>query len=407
VPVLIDPARTLITGHARVMAAIEIGLERVPAICVSHLNEQQVRAFMLADNKLAEGAEWDLEVLRVELADLALDVDFEFGSIGFNDIEVDALLHGDDESPPTSDSNTDEALPPLRNEPVTRTGDLYRLRRNLLICGDARDPKVFGRLVGSDRAQICITDAPYNCKISAISGLGRHQHRDFAMASGEMSPVEFTAFLKTIFTLLAQHSVDGALHYLFMDHHHIDELVSAAAGIYTERKNVLVWDKTSGGMGAQYRSQHELIFLYKHGKAPHINNIQLGANGRYRTNILRYAGCNTFRAGRDEELSMHPTVKPTGLIADLLRDSSRVNDLVLDSFVGSGTIFIAAEKTRRRAAGIEISPHYCDVAIERWQKYAGESAVLVEPGQTFAEVAAERLEGAARHEGATTRGEQS
>jgi hypothetical protein len=209
------------------------------------------------------------------------------------------------------------------------------------------------------------------------------------MASGEMTRAQFTEFLATVFTRLAENSLDGALHYHCMDHRHIEEIVAAGALAYDERKNVLVWVKTNAGMGSLYRSQHELIFVYKHGKAPHVNNIQLGAHGRYRTNVLEYAGANTFCRERDEDLARHPTPKPVALIADLIRDASGTGDLVLDCFAGGGTVFIAAEKTRRRAAGIEIDPIYCDVAIERWQKHTGKDAVLADTGQTFGEVTAE------------------
>jgi DNA modification methylase len=360
-------------------------------ICLDHLSEQQIREFMLADNKLAEGSEWDLDVLRVELSELAVDLDYNFELIGFDDVEVDVILHGDDQTPEITESDSEDVLPALRKRPVTCAADLWQLGAGRLICGDARDALVYERLLGSERVQLVVTDSPYNVRVSDISGLGRHQHREFAMASGEMTPAEFTEFLSTVFTHLATYSVDGSLHYLFMDHRHMGEILTAGDAVYDSRLNLLVWEKTAGAMGSFYRSQHELIFLYKKGKKPHINNVQLGANGRYRTNVIEVAGANTFRAGRDEELARHPTSKPTKLIADLIRDASRLNDWVLDSFVGGGTVFIAAEQTHRRAAGCEIDPLYCDLTIERWQKFTGQSAILVATGQTFAEVAAERL----------------
>jgi hypothetical protein len=249
----------------------------------------------------------------------------------------------------------------------------------------------YGRLLGTTKARLVVTDPPFNVRVDGhVSGLGRIKHREFAMASGEMSSPQFADFLASVFANLAAHSADGSLHYHFIDHRHIDEMVVAGARAYDERKNVLVWVKNNGGMGSLYRSQHELLFLYKHGSAPHVNNINLGVNGRYRTNVLEYAGANTFRSGRDEELARHPTPKPVALIADLIRDASNIGDWILDCFAGGGTILIAAEKTRRRAAAMEIDPLYCDLAVERWQQFTGKEAVLFGTQETFSAVAASR-----------------
>jgi hypothetical protein len=394
-PVAIDGTDTIIAGHARVAAAKLAGLKEIPTVRLSHLSPSQVRAYALADNKLAEGATWDDDMLKVVLTDLcASNVDFDVEAIGFDPVEVDVIIHGTDDTAP--EDQCDEVLPQIRKVAVSRSGDVWRLDRHMFACADALDATSYALVLGDAKATLIISDAPYNVPIQRhVSGLGRHQHREFAMASGEMTPAEFTAFLRTVFGHLAAHSVDGSLHYLFMDHRHMDEILAAGGATYKERKNLLVWKKTNASMGSQYRSQHELIFLYKHGSAPHINNIQLGSNGRYRTNVLEYAGANVFRAERDEELERHPTPKPVTMIEDLIRDSSHINDWVLDCFVGGGTIFIAAEKTHRRAAGIEIDPLYSDLSIERWQALTGKSAVLVSTGQTFAEVAQVRLARAA------------
>jgi hypothetical protein len=389
-PVAIDDSNTIIAGHARVAAAKLAALSEIPTVRLSHLSASQLRAYAIADNKLAEGATWDDDMLKIVLTDLIeADVDLSVENMGFDHIDLDLILLGTDAA---ADSEPEEAPQAVRKAAVTRRGDVWHLDRHIFACADALDPGSYALVLGDAKATLVISDAPYNVPVQHhVSGLGRHQHREFAMASGEMTAAEFTSFLRTVFGHLASHSVDGSLHYLFMDHRHIDEMLAAGGATYKERKNLLVWKKTNASMGSQYRSQHELIFLYKHGSAPHINNIQLGARGRYRTNVLEYAGANTFHADRDEELERHPTPKPVALIADLIRDSSHINDWVLDSFVGGGTIFIAAEKTHRRAAGIEIDPLYCDLSIERWQALAGKSAVLVTTGQTFAEVATARL----------------
>ena len=367
---------TIVTGHACVIAAKELGHTHIRTLCIDHLTECELRAFMVAHNKLSEGSEVDLEMLKVELLETAEVVDYDFSILGFDDAEVDIILHGDDETAAAEDV-ADEGLPALRKDPVTRVGDLWGLNLSRFLCGDALDPASYARLMGEERAHLIITDPPYNCKVQGhVSGLGRNKHREFAMASGEMTSSQFTAFLTGAFTPLAAYSVEGSLHYVFMDHRQMLEILTAGAAVYDSRLNLLVWKKTNGSMGSFYRSQHELIFLFKKGTAPHINNVQLGANGRYRTNILEYAGANTFRAGRDEELANHPTPKPVPLVADLIRDASNINDWVLDCFAGGGTIFIAAEKTHRRAAGIELDALYADLAIERWQKFTGKKAIL-------------------------------
>jgi hypothetical protein len=389
-PVAIDDTNTIIVGHARVAAAKLVGFKEIPTVRLSHLSASQVRAYAIADNKLAEGATWDEDMLKVVLTELfEADVDLDVEAMGFEQVELDLIMLGIDTP---ADDEPDEAPLPIRKVAVTRRGDVWRLDRHMFACADALDAASYALVLGDTKVTLVISDAPYNVPVQRhVSGLGRHQHREFAMASGEMTPAEFSTFLRTVFGHLAAHSVDGSLHYLFMDHRHMDEILAAGGATYKERKNLLVWKKTNASMGSQYRSQHELIFLYKHGSAPHINNIQLGANGRYRTNVLEYAGANTFRVGRDEELERHPTPKPVTLIADLIRDSSHINDWVLDCFVGGGTIFIAAENTHRRAAGIEIDPLYCDLSIERWQALTGKSAMLVSIGQTYAEVAQARL----------------
>lgn len=387
---VVDETNTLIAGHARWEAAKRAGCLEAHVLVATHLNPAQRRAYRIADNRIAEDAEWNQAVLKIELAELsAPDLDFNVELTGFSTAEIDLIIDGPEEV----DDRTDEDLPPLGKTAVTKPGDLWRLGAHVLLCGDARRPDAYRHLLGESKARLVVTDPPYNVPVDGhVSGLGRVTHREFAMASGEMNRPQFTEFLAVVFARLTENSLDGALHYHCMDHRHIEEMIAAGALAYDERKNVLVWVKTNAGMGSFYRSQHELIFVYKHGRAPHVNNVQLGANGRYRTNVLEYAGANTFRRGRDDELARHPTPKPVPLIADLIRDASNTGDLVLDCFAGGGTIFIAAEKTRRRAAGIEIDPLYCDLAVERWERHTGKEAVLVDTGQTFSQVAVESRE---------------
>lgn len=402
---VIEENGTVIAGHARLEAAKRAGVTEARVLIASHLNETQRRAFRIADNKLYEDGEWNDEVLRIELAELSeLKLDFSVELTGFSTAEIDVLLE-----PDVPDTGDEEAPLPVPEVAISRHGDLWQLGSHMLICGDARDPATYQRLLAGHKAVLVVTDPPYNVPVDGhVSGLGRITHREFAMASGEMSRGQFTEFLAAVFGQLAKNSLDGALHFHFMDHRHIEEMAAAGGVTYTERKNILVWVKTNAGMGSMYRSQHELIFVYKHGTGPHVNNVQLGANGRYRTNVLEYPGVNTFGSRRAEDLARHPTPKPVALIADLIRDASRIGDLVLDCFAGGGTIFVAAEKTGRRAAGIEIDPLYCDLAIQRWQKLTGTDAIHVESGKTYEQLSKTQLEtaGAGSTEGGPIHGAQ-
>ncbi len=268
-----------------------------------------------------------------------------------------------------------------------------------MICGDALKTETFDRLLVDERARMVFTDPPYNVPIDGhVGGSGATKHREFIMASGEMSPEAFTGFLKTAFENLATYSHDGSIHYICMDWRHLEEMTAAGRSAYSEFKNLIVWAKDNGGMGTFYRSRHELVFAFKNGVAPHINNFELGQNGRYRTNVWEYRGVNTLRTGRMDELSLHPTVKPVAMIADAIRDVSERSGIVLDAFGGSGSTLIAAHKTGRRARLIELDPVYVDRIVRRWQDYAQDDAILDGTDQTFDEVAAERCAPAKRSE---------
>lgn len=383
-PVLVDAEDRIIAGHGRVAAAKELGLSRVPVIAIEGMSEAERRAYILADNRLAELAGWDDDLLRLELGDiLALDPDFDLALTGFDGAALEGLL-----DVKGIGEEADAAAPVDDTAPVvTRSGDLWLLGNHRLICGDARDAEVYTRLMAGERAQMIFTDPPYNVPIDGhVCGLGKVKHAEFAMASGEMSGEEFTAFLRDVMVRLADASGDGSIHFLCMDWRHMREMMDAADDIYAELKQLIVWNKDNGGMGSFYRSKHELIFAFKKGAASHINNFGLGQHGRYRTNVWDYAGISSMSSTRNEELAMHPTVKPVALVADAIRDCSKRNGIVLDVFSGSGTTIIAAEQTGRKACAIELDPRYVDVAIRRWEKETGKSAMLEGSDMRFADM---------------------
>jgi DNA modification methylase len=389
-PILIDDAKQIIAGHGRVEAAKLLGIDAVPTCQLSHLSDADKRAYILADNKLAEKAGWDKELLAIELQGLIeLDVDIEL--TGFDMAEIDLILEEGREARGEPSGPEDQVPEPSPLPAVTQTGDLWLLGSHRLLCGDARDKAAYDRLLEGAKAEFVFTDPPYNVEIDGhVCGLGRVRHRDFAMGCGEMSEAEFTAFLKTVFALLAENSIEGSIHQICMDWRHSWEMLNAGRAIYSELKNLCVWNKTNAGMGSFYRSKHELVFVWKSGTAAHINNFELGQHGRHRSNVWDYAGVNSMHPGRLEELAMHPTVKPTALVADAIKDCSRRGGLVLDPFCGSGTTLIAAERTGRKAHALEIDPTYVDVAVRRWQAYTGKSAILAGSGETFEAVEEQR-----------------
>jgi DNA modification methylase len=389
-PVLVDGENQIIAGHGRVEAAKVLGLKEVPTVRLAHLSEAEKRAYVLADNRLAELAGWDREILAIELQGL-IDLEFDVELTGFEMGEIDIILD-EAEQGPHEEAEADDNIPERGpGQTVSRLGDLWVLGTNCLLCGDARDKRSYELLLNGGKAELVFADPPYNVSINGhVCGLGEIQHREFAMASGEMSPQAFTDFLKSTFACLIAHTTDGSIHYVCMDWRHIGEIMEAGNCVYSELKNLVVWAKSNAGMGSLYRSQHELIFVWKSGTAPHLNNVKLGQYGRSRTNVWNYDGISTMRPGRREQLAWHPTVKPAALVAGALKDCSRRNGIVLDPFAGSGTIFIAAEQTGRRARGIEIDPGYVDVAIKRWQRFTGKSALLAGTDQTFKEIEGQR-----------------
>ncbi len=376
VPVLIDANGKVIAGHGRLLACQHLGWTEVPTITLDHLTEAQASAYMIADNRLTEISTWDDALLAQQFLQLsAADLDFSLDVTGFEIGQIDLLIENTVE--PLKPDAADEVPAVGDGPPVTVLGDVWHLGPHRLLCGDALDRESYSRLMNRKRAAIVFTDPPYNVPIAGhVSGMGSIQHREFAMASGEMNAAEFTGFLTRVLNHLSSHSVDGALHYVCMDWRHMTELLAAGASAYTQLMNLCVWAKDNGGMGSLYRSQHELVFVWKSGTGPHQNQVQLGQFGRYRTNVWRYPGANSFARTTDEGnlLALHPTVKPVALVADALLDASRRNDIVLDPFLGSGSTLLAAERVGRVAYGMELDPRYVDVVIRRWQRWTGQSA---------------------------------
>jgi DNA modification methylase len=394
-PVLVDSSDRIIAGHGRVEAAKLLGLDRVPTIRLENLTEDQIRAYVIADNKLAENAGWDNAILAIELQHLlTLDcADFDVTITGFEMPEIDLILEEAKESIGPEDSFPD---PNLDRPTVTELGDLWLLGKHRLICGNSLHQETYRTLMGKNRANVAFCDPPYNVKIDGHAiGNGAIRHPEFAMASGEMSEAEFLSFLNNSLRLLAEFSANNAVHYVCMDWRHIGDLVAAGRQNYDEFLNLCVWVKDSGGMGSFYRSQHELVAVFRKGKGPHRNNVQLGQFGRNRTNCWHYPGIHTMskQSGEGNLLALHPTVKPVAMVADAILDCSAPGEIVLDAFLGSGTTLMAAERVGRICYGIEIDPAYVDVAIHRWQNYTGEAAVHAKSGKRFIEIAISKEEG--------------
>ena len=353
-PIIVSEDTTILAGHGRLEAAKTLGLAEIPCIRLSHMSPAECRAYVIADNRLAELAGWDDDLLTLELGFL-LESDFDLDVTGFSISEVDALVDGT--APKEDGDPADDQIPqhvPARCQP----GQIWRLGTHRLICGDALDPAVICALMGGEKAAMIFTDPPYNVPIDGhVSGNGSIQHRDFAQASGEMSREEFTNFLRKAFANLIAHSDDGSIHFIFMDWRHMQEIQEAANGLYSELKNLIVWAKDAGGMGTFYRSRHELIFAFKNGTAAHYNAFELGQHGRYRTNVWQYRGVNSFGPERMADLRRHPTSKPVQLIVDAIKDVSPRNGIVLDPFAGSGSTLIACHRTGRLGRLCEIDPH--------------------------------------------------
>ncbi|MGE3993120.1 site-specific DNA-methyltransferase [Pseudorhodoplanes sp.] len=387
-PILAKRGGYILGGVGRWLAAKELGLQRVPVIYLDDLTAEQARAYMLADNQLAKRSSDDEHKLAIHLKELSeLSLDFEIEATGFERPEIDFLIQSLDTPEVIAAEDTFSAP---KGPAVARVGDLILAGKNRLYCGSALDAQAYDIVLDSAKASVVFSDPPYDVPIVGnVSGTGRH--REFVMGSGEMTSPQFTSFLTQFLSHCKCHSVAGAFQYVCMDWRHHFELGAAGQDAGLSLFNLCVWVKPNGGMGSFYRSRHEFIFVFKNGDAPHINNVQLGRFGRNRTNVWNYPGANSFpRKGQARTLDLHPTVKPIAMVQDAILDSTHGGDLVLDPFLGSGTTLLAAERTGRRFAGIELDPLYVDTAIMRWEKMTGQRARLASSGKTFARVRAER-----------------
>jgi DNA modification methylase len=393
VPILIDADGGVIAGHGRLAAVKQLGWTEVPSILLDHLSEAQKRAFMIADNRLAEVAIWDDRLLAEQLKALAsVELSFDIETIGFDmgeiDLRIESLDTGSQHGKPS-----EAPIPAISGEAVTRAGDLWLLGRHKLICGDARDGNAHRLLLGSQRAAMVFTDPPFNVRIEGhVCGLGKVHHREFVMGSGEMTPAAFVEFLTETLKRTKSSCQPGGLAFVCMDWAHMADLIEAARVAALDMINLCIWTKPNAGMGGLYRSQHELVFVFKLGSGKHRNNVQLGAYGRHRSNVWPYASGPGFgRSGEEGRLSaLHPTVKPIGMVADAILDVTRRDDVVLDCFLGSGTTLMACERTGRRCYGLELDPLYCDVIVRRWQAYTGSQARLCGTGRSIEDVATDR-----------------
>jgi DNA modification methylase len=389
VPVLVNRKLQIVAGHGRAEAAKALGISRVPTIRLDHLSEAQLRAFTIADNRLTDQSTWDEHLLAEQFKVLSdLDLNFSLEVTGFEVGEIDVMMEGLTAASKEDEDPADELLELNSGTRVTQPGDVWSLGRHRVLCGDALGEQVYPLLMENRCAAASFADPPYNVPIDGfVTRTGKMHHAEFAMAAGELSKAEFTEFLRKCFSMLSRNSNPGALHFICMDWRHSPELLTAADQVFAEFKNLCVWVKDTGGQGSLYRSQHELVFVFKSGKKQHRNNVQLGRYGRYRTNVWRYPRVNSFRRTNPEAefTILHPTVKPVSLVADAILDSTARGDIVLDPFLGSGTTLIAAERVGRICYGIEMTPAYVDLAIRRWQSFTGKSAVHCQSCQSFRE----------------------
>jgi DNA modification methylase len=389
-PILVDKHGRIIAGHGRWEAAKLLGMETVPVLFLEDLTEDQIRAYVIADNKLAEKAGWDTQILAIELQHLLTIDGLDITLTGCDIAEVDIIIG---ESRKATVEPEVIGGPKHGETPISESGDHWLLDRHHIFCGSSLKEESYLTLLGNNTAAAIFTDPPYNVKIDGhATGNGKIKHREFAMASGDMTDEEYRNFLLTFIFLLTKYSTPQSVHYVCMDWFHIETLLAAGRRHYDRLLNLCVWVKDNGGMGSFYRSQHELVAVFCKEKKGHRNNILLGKFGRNRTNVWEYPGVRTSSKlqGEGNLLSLHPTVKPTKMVADALLDCSKHGDIVLDAFLGSGTTLMAAEQVGRICYGIEIDPLYIDTTIRRWEKHTGSQAVHIPTNKTFAEIAKER-----------------
>jgi len=344
---------------------------------------------LLADNKLTDRSTWDDAALALRLKELTeIAIDFEIEDIGFELPEIDFRIQSLDAA---DELDVADEFQPCSGPAVSRSGDLWLLGDHRLYCGSALEASAYDVLLEGAKAAAVFADPPYNVKIEGhVCGGGAMKHREFAMASGEMTTDEFSLFLKTALGLAGARLAEGAVVYACMDWRHMAEMLAAGAAAGFDLINLCVWVKSNGGMGSLYRSRHELVFVFRNGPSKNLNNVQLGRFGRNRTNVWNYPGANSFpRKGRGKSLDLHPTVKPIAMVADAILDATQRGDIVLDPFCGSGTTILGAERVGRSGVGIELDPLYVDLTISRWRRMTKQTAMHAN-GKTFEALCSER-----------------
>jgi len=364
-PIVVDGKGTIIDGHALWRVLRELDYDEVAVAVVSGRSDPEIRALRLALNRLPQDAKWDDEKLRSEFQSL-IDLSFDLDLTGFEAPEIDLVLEVDI---PKANVIEDETIPALQ-EPVSLIGDVWLCGKHRIGCCDALDAAAVSAVMGEAKAAMVFTDPPYNVPIEGfVSGMGGTRHAEFLQASGEMTEAEFTAFLTNAIRVQQSNVRVGASMFVCMDWRHVSELLSAAKQNAAVVDNICVWVKTNAGMGSLYRSQHELVFVLRNGTGgSRRNNVELGKHGRNRSNVWTYRGMNAFGSGRDELLASHPTVKPVLMIADAIRDVTKRGEIVLDTFLGSGSTLMAAEETGRLCYGSDLEPRYVDVAVRRCKR---------------------------------------
>jgi DNA modification methylase len=388
VPLLVGRDNEIIHGEVSCEAAKQLGLDRLPCVRIGHLSPEEQRVLRLAVNRLAEKGEWDLDALKIEFDELIV-TDAPIEITGFSPAEIDQVILGD-----AAEGLEQGPLEPDSATAVARVGDIFQLGPHLIVCGDATDPSVLARLLQGDAsARLVLTDEPYNVKVAG--NVTRGGHREFAMASGEMTDAEFLAFNGAWIATVLPYLCEGGILGTFIDWRGLPTVHSAVGSLGLVPLNLIVWAKTNAGMGSLYRSQHELLPLFTKGSRPHVNNVELGKRGRWRSNVWTYPGASSLGSDARRGLKDHPTVKPTAMLEDALLDLTNRGDLVIDQFLGSGSTLIAAEKTGRVCRGVELDPLYVDVIVRRYEAATGDAATLIETGETFEALSARRSSEAA------------
>lgn len=379
-PIIVDEGNIILAGHGRLEAAKTAGIVALPVVRVTGLTEGQKRAYRIADNRIAEQADWDFAILAEELKSLSEEeFEIDITVTGFETGAIDVMIGEHVQASSKDEADNQPDIDPDRPI-ITKPDDLWQLGSHRLACACSLDIENYKRLLSGTPADMVFTDPPYNVPVDRfVCGLGAVSHAEFAMASGEMTPDEFRAFLLRITTNLVNATRDGAIHFICMDWRHIRELLDVGSLAYSDLKAICVWNKTNGGMGSLYRSKHEFVAVFKTGEMAHINNVALGKHGRNRTTVWDYAGVNSFGGERDN-LAIHPTVKPVKMVEDAILDCSNRGDAVLDAFCGSGTTIIAAERAGRRGFGLEIEPKYVDATLRRFRALTGEEPIRLNDG---------------------------